>query len=496
MKLRILSLCLALVILPLAGCTPEAQGNSQLGADTLWTGAQIKAQPNLLGLKWNWQQKDVLDQVTKVAGGATFFEFEWCTVEPTRGKRDFTTIDNFVASSRRMGYEPMLKIRVGSCWLTGTSAAPKQGRNKAKTSSRMPDDLAYYREFVSTVIQRYASRGVTKFAIENEPNAKNFWADSVSDYKLLMSNALQAVNSSGARVQLADSGLSSIAYGVIIADDLLGQGKDIQALEFYRDYYSRRFARSKFVFPDVQSVDELRAVLGGASAIRAVEFSTATIELANQYDVYQLHYYEGWDLLPTVMDYLHQRLPVGHTIEAWEMGVAWPGQDYEEVAAATETAKLYATALSSGIRRLVYLPAAYTPGTDNQDEIWRGLWLENGKPRAAAGVYRQLAQATSGADVKVGPLGAESGLKGVSLRGDSFETLVVWSGSGDKHVLGSAPPNVVVTSSEGRTLDWPASGLLISSTPVFITRQVSSKGEVTGSAQPNLGEEITDRVSA
>ena len=57
-------------------------------------------------------------------------------------------------------------------------------------------------------------------------------------------------------------------------------------------------------------------------------------------DGYQLHYYEPAGQLPALLRFLQSRLDGDVPLEAWEVGAAWPGEDYDELAHATETFRI------------------------------------------------------------------------------------------------------------------------------------------------------------
>ena len=45
-----------------------------------------------LGLKWNWAQKATLDFLKAEPPGPTFYEVEWCTMEPTKGQIEWSQV--------------------------------------------------------------------------------------------------------------------------------------------------------------------------------------------------------------------------------------------------------------------------------------------------------------------------------------------------------------------------------------------------------------------
>src|SRR5206468_8589508 len=108
-----------------------------------------------------------------LGGGDTFYELVWCDVEPAPGLRNWSRIDEVVGGAAAVGFEMNLKIRIGSCWATGSRLEARGGKNK--TASLMPTDMKAYDEFVRAVVSRYAPRGVHRYAVENEVNGNGFW---------------------------------------------------------------------------------------------------------------------------------------------------------------------------------------------------------------------------------------------------------------------------------------------------------------------------------
>ena len=450
---------------------PEAEPSPDTG-DTertipVYRGPPGVGAPNPFGIKWNWAQLEALGgPLARTAGGATFFELVWCEVEPTRGRRRWAVPDAVVEGARRLGYELFLKLRVGACWTTGHSP---QDRSRGKVASAMPEDLDAYRGFVTAAVERYAAAGVAAFAVENEVNARNHWVGTPADYRRLATVAAAAIRAAAPTARVLDSGISSIGHGVALAAARLEQGRGSDAVAIYRRYYERRWADRGFVYPRVSSTGELRAVLDEDRARRATEYLDATVGLVRSgvFDAVQLHFYEPWPLLPTVIDHLRLRLGRGTPIEAWEVGVAWPDDSFDTGRHAAETVKLLVTLLTSGVRRAIYLPAAYTPGGLRAKEVWRGLFLPSGRARPAAAAYAALVAAASGPDVRWRAV-RHAGLAGVGFDRQEAAVVLVWS-EGGSTLAGPAPAGVVATSVGGARRTWDSGGLRVGTDPVLIS---------------------------
>lgn len=450
-------------------------GPGQDDAPARYDGPQVDAEANLVGLKWSWDMLDtVVEDVSSVAGGASFFEFEWCEVEPSPGTQDWTEVDDVVESTKRLGYTPMLKIRVGSCWVNGTTDTEVRGTENKKTASKMPLDLAQYAAFVDAVVRRYVPMGVTSYAIENEVNASNFWDGTPDEYSKLLTRGAQAVHAADPAARVLDGGISSIGYGVAICAQLVAAGKPQEALAFYRSYYERRFARDQFIFKPVSNIAELQAVLDSRPAKRAVSFLAATFNTAGAVDAYQLHYYEQPRDLDAVLGHISAGVAKTHPgipIEAWEVGLAWPGDTYDPNVAASETAQQFGIGFASGMRLMLYLPAAYRPGGLREEEIWRGLWEPDGSPRPAAGTFAELAEATSGDAVELVPVNGPS-VRGVVFGRGASSTLLAWAPRGGQVPLELPPGSPVEVLDAAGTQQSTSGTPMIGAEPIFVVAEV------------------------
>ncbi len=389
----------AMLSLPLAACTsPEEPGaTSPRSTRPTPTGpipTAVTDAEHRLGLKWNWSQLATLNFAAAAAGGATFTEVEWCTVEPVEGQFDWGRLDEIVEASVQLGHELMLKLRTGHCWAT---QPPMDGSRDVtegamKVASTMPLDMERYTQFVTEVVNRYSPRGVHTWAIENEVDVLNFWAAPVEQYAELARAVAPAVRAADPQAQILEGGASSTAYGVAVARSLVEAGDLSGALSYYQAFYARRIDGSVSRWPAAGDEASLLAVLDSEPALRATAAVQAAVELIGDgtVDTYQLHYYERSAQLPEVLAMIRARIgqaPIG----AWEVGVAWPGADYDADEQAADAVRLIVDLLAAGVTRIVYLPLAYTPGPGPQ--VFRGLVEEDGTALPAGEAYLLLRDA-------------------------------------------------------------------------------------------------------
>ncbi len=433
-----------------------------------------------LGLKWSWGQPATFPFIADAAGGWAFAEVEWCDVQPSPDVFDWTAVDRVVSDSRALGFEPMLKLRTGQCWATDPPS--HEGRdtteNVTKETSTPPTDETAYLSFVQELVQRYAARGVDDYAIENEPDVPNFWAAPVADYGTMARQVADAIHEVQPEATVMDGGASSTAYGVAMAAAQIDLDPQ-QALRTYRDYYARRIAGGVSRFPDVTGVAQLRRVLASDPAVRAEETVALTIDLANSgvVDAYQLHYYEAAAQLPQVLGFLDARLDDGVPVEAWEVGVAWPGAGHDERAQAAETFRMVGLLLADDVRRIVYLPVAYSeaPG---KTQVFRGLIEPTGALLPPGSGWLRLTEALSGLhDAPLQPAGGN--LAGVTWQVGNRQAALVWARRG---TVALDPDDVseVVTPSGTVVPGVPTVGsepvLVLGSARGALTRKVGGGG--------------------
>src|SRR5437868_2211762 len=250
--------------------------------------------PNPLGAKWDWARVDKYKPyLASLAGGATFYDFAWCDIEPTEGKRDWSTVDDVAKNARDLGFVLYLKVRTGSCWATAGSDGNGAGRRGRKGVSSMPVEMAKYEAFLTDTVKRYAPMGVRNYAIENEVNAPIHWAGTSSEYVALVTAAARAIHAADVNARVMDGGLASTVYGAAIARRLLDQGKDAEAVTAYQHYYSRRFAVRAQQLPQVSDASELRDALSSGQLARNLDYFAATVRMTKDklLDDLQVHFY-------------------------------------------------------------------------------------------------------------------------------------------------------------------------------------------------------------
>ncbi|MFJ6194722.1 hypothetical protein [Micromonospora sp. NPDC092111] len=393
---------------------------------------------NPFGAHWDWSRyEQFVPYLEKLSGSATYHELSWCDIEKTQGSPDFSAVDQIAEHSRQLGITLHLKIRTGVCWATGGTARFTRGQAN-KTESAMPVDLAAYQGFVRDLVKRYAPYGVREYAIENEVNAPQYWAGSPADYKRLVTAAAEAIRSADPQAKVVDSGISSVAYGMGVADRLLRAGQPDPAVAAYQAYFQRRIGTRGRLIPAVADPAGLRTALGNEPNSRNLAFLAVTEELLDErlVDVRQLHFYEHFSAVPALLDYLRAQTPAGVPVQAWEVGQFWKDGDGDAAARGDEMVKVVSQLVAGGIGEVLWLPLAYNPNNRAGAEVRYGLLDPDGTQRQAGAMMAALA--TAARDSTVEPVTGK-GLTGVAFRRGEQTTLVVWSTSGDTVSLPAVP---------------------------------------------------------
>jgi len=392
--LRRLLLPLLAIALVATACSSGGGSASPKTSSTSAATPHPLGKPNPLGAKWDWSRLDSFKPyLASLAGGATFYDFAWCDVEPTEGQRDWSTVDSVAKNAQALGFELYLKIRTGSCWATVDSSGNTRRRRARKDVSSMPADMAKYQGFLTDAVKRFSPLGVHEYAIENEVNAPIHWAGTSAEYVTLVTAAGQAVHAADPSARVVDGGLGSTVYGDAIARRLLDEGKPTEAVSAYQQYYARRFPVRAQQLPPVSDAGELRTVLASGQAVRNLDYFDATVQLTQQklIDDFEIHFYEQGDNVPALLDLLHATLPPTLPIQAWEVGQFWPNAPDDEHVHAQDLQVTVNGLLNGGVQRVIWLPLAYNPNGRNPSELRFGLVDPDGRVRESGTVFAQIA---------------------------------------------------------------------------------------------------------
>ncbi len=423
-----------LVAVVVSGCTTTSYTDPPLPSHTgglpLPTGTS--ALPSPIGFHWDQSKADAWTPfLSTVPGTSTYFEFQWCSVEPTQGQRRWGPVDKAVGYAVSMHITMVLKIRVGSCWASSENASFQRGKSD-KTESFMPKDIGLYEDFVRTVVKRYSPLGVHEYAIENEVNSQSYWAGSVADYEQLVRGASTAIHGADDAARVVDCGLSSTTYGYGIASRLLAAGDQSGAIAAWNAYYAQRLGTRGEKLAEATSVSDLQSMLGLEQGQRNLAYLDLISRLTRDHvvDVRQIHYYEQPAAIPLLLDYLDATTAQGVPIEAWEVGFFDPAG--AGTAASPDTANTVvqslALLLAGGVQRAIWLPLASNPDNKAGAEVRSGILDPSGAERPAAATVRLMVDASRDATITPVPTTRLEGAAFAAVGGGT--TLVLWAPTG------------------------------------------------------------------
>ncbi len=225
---------------------------------------------------------------------------------------------------------------------------------------------------------------------------------------------------------VVDPGLSSTTYGYGAADALLTAGDEDGAIEAWNTYYERRIGTRGDKIPQVQDAAELQTALDSEQGRRNLAYLRVVRELAEEgtTEVRQVHFYETWQAVPLLFDYLHANTPADVPLEMWEVGRFARGQDTDPQEGADEVVQTVSLMLAEGAAMVIWLPLAYDPTGRNSDEPRLGLLEPDGASRPAGEVFEAMALAARGATATEID---SDGLLGIGFDGPDGSTAFVWS---------------------------------------------------------------------
>ncbi len=326
-------------------------------------------------------------------------------------------------------------------------------------------------------MQRYGAQGVKEWAIENEINNPDQWAGTADQYIELVKHAAAVIRKAQPDAVVLDSGISSPTMGSGMVWSLLQAGKDQDALAAYQTYFARRHTTRTKDYPAVTTVDQLRAVASKDKWAHNQAVIDATFKLAQEHviDRLQVHFYERWDAVARLMQYVRQNIPSTMPIEAWEVGLFDVDDKMSEAQLSEEVTKTVSELLAHGAARVLWLPLAADPNGTGGEEKRFGLLEPDGTPRPVAGVFRQLVELSTGATLM--PVTAD-GLIGIVARHGDEASVVAWARQG---TVAADWASGAVSALNGTTTPTTASGgVAIGASPILVQVPAAEAAKLAG----------------
>lgn len=237
-------------------------------------------------------------------------DINWVLFEREQGEYNWPQyIENNLRFAMRNGYDVTLGIRTNQNWATGHPDPEnfKPSYPPIDLEEEWNDDFGYsetYYDFVYRVIEKYKP-AVHSIFIENEINVRGLWAGTTEEYIRLLATARKAAKDVNPEIRIYDSGISSCAWGLLMARDKLDAGTPIEEVyDFVAGYFE---THPDLFFP---SAEELRYYLtenlGFLRQKQMVDTFFSMID--GLLDGLNFHFCEGYDYLEGVIQYLRDKL--------------------------------------------------------------------------------------------------------------------------------------------------------------------------------------------
>lgn len=361
-----------------------------------------------------------VDALPSAGGRWARIPLPWSRVEPTRGKRDWRSLDAEVRELQDADLRPLPVLQALSEW-AGSSEQIYTARDAAvgHRQSWLPLEEDAWVAFVADAVERYDGDGegdmpdlrapVLDWQLEHEyPRS---WSGTPDEYVRCARLTREGMKRADPRARLAMAGLVSeqvVAFAV--CDGRL----DAAGLEVGGRRISRAIACDDPAIrrrrPQVEAV-----IAAGGGGL---------------FDALDVHLYGDWPSNAVRIAWARDRArEAGYDPAIWVLEGGGPylsaGETYSPEAEADYLVPWALSALAAGAERVAY---RFAPPTGKWGKQFRNLGLVDGKgrPKPAFEAYRVLASEVEGAEA-IRPLAPDPPIHGFELRRGDEITRVLWS---------------------------------------------------------------------
>lgn len=208
---------------------------------------------------------------------------------------------------------------------------------------------SYYR-FIKEVIRRY--RGAFPIVvIENEVTARGFWCGGMDEYLRLVATARKAIRDVDPQVKVADSGIASLCWGLLMTKALLEEGREEEAFQLYKAYFQEAYVRR------ATSLSELHRLMRNERVREHIRKGSFLLRrLKEVVDVVNFHYYESPRLFPVLISFIRERTGKEALMNN-ELGSRYRlGVPQRERRAAEDMVKKLALSVAMGLQAVIWFP--------------------------------------------------------------------------------------------------------------------------------------------
>jgi len=167
--------------------------------------------------------------------------FLWHRVEPEKGKRDWSQMDQIVEMLGKAGIEPIMCVYGSPTWISGATGKEDQyWLYVPKDPARFEAWLTAYKDFMREAVRRYKGK-VRKWELWNEENISDAWRPlaNFEQYVAFYNAIRDVIRSEDSGAQVALGGLGNLTF--------VGEGS-MPGYQFLQKLYE------KGVFPDIVAI--------------------------------------------------------------------------------------------------------------------------------------------------------------------------------------------------------------------------------------------------
>lgn len=203
-----------------------------------------------------------LEWVKNAGGGVLRVSLGWDELEPERDRYDFAFWDRFVELAGELDVQLLPYVAYTPEWLS--DGAPE---DFWKTP---PRDNAEFSQIMGLLAERYRGR-ITSWEIWNEPDNRDYWLGSASQYAALVAAGARAVRAADPRAKIVLGGLAGGVEFLRALFDEHGVSAHVDVVNLHSYYETWNPERLESIAGYVGEVGEVVARHGGRQSLWMAE---------------------------------------------------------------------------------------------------------------------------------------------------------------------------------------------------------------------------------
>lgn len=342
---------------------------------------------------------------------------------------------------------------------------PRQINCTSCLPQSLPANMSLWDSNLTLIAQTLKGK-IKYYSIGNEVTGIT-WTGSPNDYyNTLLPQSYNAIKAGDPSAIVLDGAQASETYGLVIGQDYVNKGQVDQAVNFINSFYQNHAGPIQHYLPVTSG--NINTLLTSSLAQDAIPYSAPRFNSATCkfFDQYELHYYAPWSMLGQTIGWINNQMQSNgceKPIQIWELGYGWDNSaTYNISDHAQAVAKVLTIASLYNLPNIIYFPL-YSRGTYAQPLI--STTRANQPATAYQVTVGKLYGATKSSLVNV----QNSNASVFQFLVANHPVYVAWSTSPTTVTL-PLPGQVTVTDIAGKTSTTNATGISLSSSPVFISQ--------------------------